>query len=359
MSEQPLVPTDDEPTDEPIKGVIVTGLTVPEAMALSPTKAAELLRKSSRIYPGSFTAKQLAHIIKRYREGASSYEISDELKERNKTVREWLQRAEQLHLLRIRRQGEVFEEKQLTKRLDREEERQRKQEEDEDKDLALAERLRERIESILDAITPAKISAAKLKDLTSSMSMFIEKYRLLTNKSTANTASQNIVHYITQLNTLSVADKVKMIAGRNAPALPEPSTDELIPMPRPDADPDDDDTEDVEPVPVKPVKPAKPLKAPPPAPPPPPPAPPPPPPPPPPAPPKAHVSTPAPGVIRILSPDLVRDQEIAAKAEAEADKSADEGEGIVQGLFAGKRNRRFPGAVPAEPPTEPGEGENK
>lgn len=158
----------------------------------------------------------IALIIRRYREGASAPTIARELSIQEKLVRRWVFRANELNILKMRDPGE--ETLEMTPVLERP-----KLEVDEDTDDRLSAKMLDRADMILNAITPDKIETAKLKDLTGALSQLVTNSRLLANKSTSNTKTETVVQYLTKLNSMSVAERLKLAEARGDLALPAPA----------------------------------------------------------------------------------------------------------------------------------------
>lgn len=183
-------------------------LAAPDMLKLAPLAAVPYVKH--RLFRRCrLSDETIAKLIKRYREGASVRTIGAELRIDDETVKRWLHRAEEVHVLRVRRKLDDKVEKFEAGRIEAEQRMLHKKEEAIDADLALAQRLRMKIDLVLNALTPEKASRAKWKDLVDSLAKLVEKERLLTNKSTANT-TQNVVQYIAHLSTMPIAERMRL-----------------------------------------------------------------------------------------------------------------------------------------------------
>jgi len=81
----------------------------------------------------------------------------------------------------------------------------------------MAERLREKAQQILESVDERSIKEAKLKDKVGSAVQLLTIERLITNKSTVNTSHRSVVEHITRLNSMTVAEKMRLIENRGAP----------------------------------------------------------------------------------------------------------------------------------------------
>lgn len=202
-------------------------LTVKEMLKLPPADCIKYVREGEERGAASIPDEAIATIIRRYREGASQRKISVELGVSTSTVFLWLERCEQHNIVHIRRLKEVKVGRLEEEAAQTEVRILKKKEALLDADAKLSNDIREKIEIVLKELTPEKAKTTKWKDLVDSLAKLVEKDRLLSNKSTSN--SQSVVQYITQLNTMPLADRQKMaqarLAGGAKRALPAPKAD--------------------------------------------------------------------------------------------------------------------------------------
>lgn len=197
-------------------------LPAPEMLQMSPIAAVPYVKHGIRRC--GLSDELIATIIKRYRDGAGILTLSKELDITEETVKRWLYRAEEVHVLRVRRKTDDLNEKHVAKRHAAEERILQKKEEAADADLELSQKLRGVIDMILKKLTPEKADKAKFKDLVDALVKLIEKDRLLLNKSTANT-TQSVVQYIAHLNAMPMAQRIQLAQATlvsHTPALPAP-----------------------------------------------------------------------------------------------------------------------------------------
>lgn len=182
-------------------------LPVPEMLQMPPLQAVPYVKHG--IERCGVTDEFIATIIKRYRDGAGILTLSKELDTTEETIKRWLYRAEEVHVLRVRRKTDDLQEKHAEKIYATEERILQKREDAADADLELSAKLRDTMQLILKELTPEKALKTKFKDLVDSLVKLIEKDRLLTNKSTAN-ATQSVIQYITHLNTMPMAQRIQL-----------------------------------------------------------------------------------------------------------------------------------------------------
>jgi transposase len=156
-------------------------------------------------------------IIKRYRDGQGVRQIAKEVAVSTSAVNTWTRRAEELHILSIRRPGSDAIEKAVTAKAISEANTAALVEKKVDADIKMAERLREKAQQILESVDERSIKEAKLKDKVGSAVQLLTIERLITNKSTVNTSHRSVVEHITRLNSMTVAEKMRLIENRGAP----------------------------------------------------------------------------------------------------------------------------------------------
>ena len=153
-------------------------------------------------------------IVKRYREGQGVRQIAKEIAVSTRAVNTWLLRAEELHILDVRRPGYDADAKAITAKAISEANTAALVEKKVDADVKMAEKLREKAQEILESVDDRTIKEAKLKDKVGSAVQLLTVERLLTNKSTVNTSHRSVVEHISRLNSMTVAEKMKLIKNR-------------------------------------------------------------------------------------------------------------------------------------------------
>jgi len=184
-------------------------LSAGDMARLSNKEALKYLRKEYGM--AGLANADVYEIIKRYREGQCIPQISKEAVVSRSAISTWLRRAEELHILTIRRAGARVIEKAVTAKAISEANTAALVEKKVDADVKLAERLREKAQAILESVDEETIKKANLKEKVGSAVQLLTIERLLTNKSTVNTSHRSVVEHITRLNLMTMADKVKLV----------------------------------------------------------------------------------------------------------------------------------------------------
>lgn len=161
----------------------------------------------------------VSQIIKKYREGRTYRGIAEDLKLSTQTVKMYLQRAESLHIVRVRRGVETKAEEIAVREIAVRERKLELEGTRAEEDAKLAAAIRKEIWATLAEITPEKRQDAKFKDLVDGLCRLVEKERLISDKSTVNTATHSVIERITRLDSLSMKQQEELIKKRHEPSV--------------------------------------------------------------------------------------------------------------------------------------------